>query len=77
MAITVIILMLNTCYQFYVSKQVLKSFVVTMRLWRSLIPFEVKVSWTKEQQHSQLEHSIEIEGAKNYALTVTTPVAFG
>ena len=48
-----------------------------MRLGRSLIPFEVKVSWTKDQQPSQLEHSLIIEGAKNYGLTVTTPVAFG
>ena len=55
----------------------LNNFVVIMRLGRSLIPFEVRVSWTKDQQPGQLEHPIKIEGAKNHGLTVTTPVALG
>ena len=49
----------------------------TQYIHLNLQPFEVKVSWTKDQQPSRLEHSIIIDGAKNYGLTVTTPVALG
>ena len=62
----------------YYFQQVLKNVAVTMRLGRSLIPFEVKVRWTcSDQQPSHLEQPIIIEGAKNYGLTVTTPLAIG